>query len=286
VNEPVRDTETLRIGDRIVHRLGFGAMRITGPGVWGAPDDRNEAIAVLRRAVELGVDFIDTADSYGPTISEELIFEALHPYVDVAIATKAGLLRTGPGRWVSCGRPDYLRQQCELSLRRLGVESLDLFQLHRIDPTVGADEQFSLLRALLDEGKVRAVGLSEVSVSELDAASGVVDISTVQNHYNVTHRVSEPVLAACSARGIGFIAYFPFAAGALAREGSELAKIAAEAGATPAQVALRWLLDKDPVMLPIPGTSTVAHLDENCAAAGVQLSDAQRSALDALAPPA
>jgi pyridoxine 4-dehydrogenase len=260
-------------------------MRITGPGVWGPPGDHDEAIAVLRRAVELGVDFVDTADSYGPTISEELIFEALHPYDGISVATKAGLLRTGPGRWVSCGRPDYLRQQCELSLRRLGVEALDLFQLHRIDPTVDADEQFGLLRALLDEGKVRAVGLSEVGVDELDAARRIVEIATVQNHYNVTQRSSEPVLAACSTHGIGFIAYFPFAAGALAREGSALARIADETGVTTAQVALRWLLDKDPVMLTIPGTSTVSHLEENCAAADVTLSDAQREALDALAPP-
>jgi pyridoxine 4-dehydrogenase len=285
VTGSVDGSGTLRVGDRTVHRLGFGAMRITGPGVWGPPRDHDEAIAVLRRAVELGVDFIDTADSYGPTISEELIFEALHPYGGVSIATKAGLLRTGPGRWVSCGRPDYLRQQCELSLRRLGVESLDLFQLHRVDPTVDADEQFALLAALLDEGKVRAVGLSEVSVADLDAARRIVAISSVQNHYNVTQRSSESVLSACSTHGIGFIAYFPFAAGELAREGSALTRIAAETGVTTGQVALRWLLDKDPVVLTIPGTSTVSHLEENCAAADVTLSEAQRTALDALAPP-
>jgi pyridoxine 4-dehydrogenase len=285
VTVAVQGSGTLRVGDRTVHRLGFGAMRITGPGIWGPPKDHDEAIAVLRRAVELGVDFVDTADSYGPTVSEELIFEALHPYGDVVVATKAGLLRTGPGRWVSCGRPDYLRQQCELSLRRLGVEAIDLFQLHRIDPTVEPDDQFGLLAALLSEGKVRAVGLSEVSVAELDAARRVVPIATVQNHYNVTERGSEAVLEACSALGVGFISYFPFGAGALAKQGGALDTIAAASGATAAQVALRWLLDKDPVMLTIPGTSSVSHLEENCAAADVALTASQREALDALAPP-
>ena len=191
---PLHASGTFELAGRTVHRLGFGAMRITGPGIWGPPEDRGAAIAVLRRAVELGVDFIDTADSYGPTVSEELIHDALHPYGDVLVATKAGLLRTGPGAWHACGRPEYLRQQCELSLRRLGVEAIDLFQLHRIDPTVDRDEQFALLAALLDEGKVRAVGLSEVGAEELAAASAVVPIATVQNDYNVTQRRSEPVL--------------------------------------------------------------------------------------------
>lgn len=281
---PVASSGTFELAGRTVHRLGFGAMRITGPGVWGPPEDHDEAIAVLRRAVELGVDFVDTADSYGPTVSEELIAEALHPYGDVVVATKAGLLRTGPGRWVPCGRPDYLRQQCELSLRRLRTEALDLFQLHRIDPTVDRDEQFGLLKALVDQGKVRAVGLSEVGVGDLEAARKVVDVASVQNHYNVAHRDAEAVLAACSQHGIGFIAYFPFAAGDLAREGSELDAVAKDAGATPAQVALRWLLDHDDAILAIPGTSKVAHLEQNCAAAEVTLSDRQRAELDAIDP--
>jgi aryl-alcohol dehydrogenase-like predicted oxidoreductase len=200
------------------------------------------------------------------------------------VATKAGLLRTGPGRWVPCGRPDYLRQQCELSLRRLGVEALDLFQLHRIDPTVDADEQFGLLGALLDEGKVRAVGLSEVRAEELAAAQRVVAIATVQNHYNVVHRDSEPVLRACAASGVGFIAYFPFAAGDLARDGGALESLANGIGATPAQVALRWLLDHDDAIVAIPGTSSVRHLEENCAAAELSLSGDQLVALDALDP--
>jgi aryl-alcohol dehydrogenase-like predicted oxidoreductase len=284
MTKPVHASGTFELAGRTVHRLGFGAMRITGPGVWGPPKDHDEAIAVLRAAVDLGVDFVDTADSYGPTISEELIREALHPYGDVLVATKAGLLRTGPGRWIACGRPDYLRQQCELSLRRLGVEALDLFQLHRIDPTVAADEQFGLLAALLEEGKVKAVGLSEVRAEELAAAQRVVRVSTVQNHYNVVHRDSEPVLRACAADGVGFIAYFPFAAGELARDGGALEDLATGIGATPAQVALRWLLDHDTVILPIPGTSSVRHLEENCAAAELSLTADQRASLDALDP--
>ncbi len=281
---PAASSGTFTLAGRQLHRLGFGAMRITGPGIWGPPADHDESIRVLRRAVELGVDFIDTADSYGPAVSEELICEALHPYGEVAVATKAGFLRTGPGRWVPCGRPDYLRQQCELSLRRLGVEALDLLQLHRIDPTVDADEQFGLLKDLLDEGKVRAVGLSAVGVDELAAARRVVDVASVQNAYSVANRESEEVLAACSAAGIAFIAYFPFAAGDLAREGSQLDRLASEAGATASQVALRWLLDHDPVIVPIPGTSRVAHLEENCTAALVALTDAQRAELDQLDP--
>jgi len=258
-------------------------MRLTGPGIWGYPHDRDEAIRVLRRAVELGVDFIDTADSYGPTVSEELIAEALHPFGEVKIATKAGLLRTGPDVWVPCGRPEYLRQECELSLRRLGQESLDLFQLHRIDSSVDADEQFGLLRDLLEEGKVRAVGLSEVSVAEIDAARAVVPIATVQNLYNVTSRKSEGVLAYCEREGIGFIPWFPVAAGQLAREGGPLDALAREEGVTVAQLSLAWLLARSPVTLPIPGTSKVAHLEENCAAASITLSDATYDALSALA---
>ena len=282
---PVHHSGTFELAGRTVHRLGFGAMRITGPGIWGPPRDRDAAIAVLRRAVELGVDLIDTADSYGPTISEELIHDALFPYGDVLVATKAGLLRTGPGRWHACGRPEYLRQQCELSLRRLGVEALDLFQLHRIDPTVDREDQFALLAALKQEGKVRAVGLSEVRADELDAAREVVEVATVQNSYNATERRSEAVLAHCESLGIGFMPYFPVAAGALTGSDAQVGKVAAAVGATPAQVALAWLLHKSPVVLPIPGTSSLAHLEENCAAALVRLDDQQMADLDSLGRP-
>jgi len=279
---PVHAAGTFSIGGRAVHRLGYGAMRITGPGIWGWPADRDEAVRVLRRAVELGVDFIDTADSYGPTISEELIFAALHPYGDALVATKAGLLRTGPGRWHACGRPEYLRQQCELSLRRLGVEALDLFQLHRIDPSVDRDEQFALLAALLEEGKVRAVGLSEVSVEELAAAREVVNVATVQNHYNVVERQSDGVLDACESSGIGFIPYFPVAAGELTGPGAAVAAVARSVDATPSQVSLAWLLHRSDVVVPIPGTSSVAHLEENCGAAALRLPADQLAVLDAL----
>jgi pyridoxine 4-dehydrogenase len=276
-------TDTFAIGgDMPVHRLGFGAMRVTGDGIWGEPADREGALALLRRVTELGVDFIDTADSYGPHVSEELIREVLHPYDGLVIATKAGLVRTGPGQWVPVGRPEYLRQQCEMSLRRLGVERIDLFQLHRIDPKVPADEQFGLLKELQDEGKVRHVGLSEVSVVELDQARRTVDIATVQNRYNLTDRQSEPVLERCEALGIGFIPWFPIAAGELARKKRSVNKLAKQAGATPAQLALAWLLRRSPVMLPIPGTSSMDHLEENLGAAAVELTDEQFAALDAL----
>ncbi len=273
---------TFTYANQTVNRLGYGAMRITGPGVWGYPEDRPEALAVLRRAVELGVDFIDTADSYGPTVSEELIAEALHPYGNVKIATKAGLLRTGPNVWVPCGRPDYLRQQCELSLRRLGQDSIDLFQLHRIDPTVPSDEQFGLLKALLDEGKVQAVGLSEVSVNEIESAQQVVTISTVQNLYNATNRQSEDVLNYCDEKGIGFIPWFPVAAGDLARSGAVLHDLAIEQGVSVAQLSLAWLLRRSPVIMPIPGTSKVAHLEENLGAVHVTLDDATFEAISAV----
>jgi pyridoxine 4-dehydrogenase len=275
-------TATFTYAGQTVHRLGFGAMRITGDGVWGYPRDRAECLRVLRRAVELGVDFIDTADSYGPFVSEELIAEALHPYGEVKIATKAGLLRTGPNVWVPCGRPEYLRQECELSLRRLGQESLDLFQLHRIDPTVPADEQFGLLSELLREGKVRAVGLSEVTVEEIAAARTTVEIVTVQNRYNATDRYSEGVLDYCAEQSIGFIPWFPVASGALARPGGVLDTLATANGVTVAQLSLAWLLQRSPVMLPIPGTSNVAHLEENCGAATVELERAAIDAIDAL----
>ena len=273
---------TFTYANQTVNRLGYGAMRITGEGVWSYPEDRAQCLAVLKRAVELGVNFIDTADSYGPFVSEELIAEALHPYGSVKIATKAGFTRTGPDVWVPCGRPDYLRQQCELSMRRLGQDSLDLFQLHRIDPTVPADEQFGLLKALLDEGKVQAVGLSEVSVDEIKAARAIVPIATVQNLYNVTNRKSEDVLNYCESEGIGFIPWFPVASGALARSGGPLDALASAQGVSVAQLSLAWLLRRSPVMLPIPGTSKVAHLEENCAAASIVLDDATFRAIDAL----
>jgi aryl-alcohol dehydrogenase-like predicted oxidoreductase len=273
---------TFTFANQTVNRLGYGAMRITGPGIWGYPEDREGSLAVLRRAVELGVDFIDTADSYGPNVSEELIAQALHPYGHVKIATKAGLLRTGPNIWIPCGRPDYLRQQCELSLRRLGQDSLDLFQLHRIDPSVPSDEQFGLLKELLDEGKVKAVGLSEVSVDEIKNAQRVVQISTVQNLYNVTNRQSENVLDYCQQHGIGFIPWFPVAAGDLARSGGPLHSLASEQGITLAQLSLAWLLHRSPVMMPIPGTSQVAHLEENLGAARVVLDDATFDAITAI----
>jgi pyridoxine 4-dehydrogenase len=273
---PVEASGTFAIGDLRVRRLGFGAMRLTGPGIWGPPKDHDEAIRVLRRAIELGVDLIDTADSYGPYVSEELIHEALHPYPPgLVIATKAGLVRSGPSyaEWPPVGRPEYLRQECEMSLRRLGVDRIDLFQLHRIDPKVSADDQFGLLRDLQREGKVRYVGLSEVKVPEIEAAERIVPIATVQNRYNLVDRQSEDVLDYCTRRGFGFIPWFPVAAGQLADSGGVVAEVAEATGATSSQVALAWLLRRSPVILPIPGTSSVAHLEENCAAATVRLTD-------------
>jgi pyridoxine 4-dehydrogenase len=261
-------------GDLTVNRLGFGAMRLTGQGVWGPPADHDECIRVLRRAVELGVNFIDTADSYGPFISEELIREALHPYPDdLVIATKAGLLRTGPDEWPVLGFPAYLRQECEMSLRRLGVDTIDLFQLHRTDSKFPAEDQIGELVALQQEGKIRHIGLSEVTVEDLEAAQKVATIVSVQNMYNVTVRTAEPLLDACDAQGIGFIPWFPLAAGPLAAPGGPLQRIADDHDATPSQLALAWLLKRSPVMLPIPGTSKVAHLEENVAAAEIQLSN-------------
>ncbi|HZF68153.1 MAG TPA: aldo/keto reductase, partial [Gemmatirosa sp.] len=251
-------------GDLPVVRLGFGAMRITGDGVWGPPADRPEAIRVLRRCVDLGITFIDTADSYGPHVSEELIAEALHPYpAGLVVATKGGFERSGPNRWTTNGRPEYLRAQCEASLRRLRVERHALWQLHRIDPKVPRDEQFGVLAELVAEGKVRHVGLSEVSVEEIEAARRVVPIASVQNRYNLAERAAEPVLEHCAAHGIAFIPWYPLLVGRLAAADGTLARAAARLGATPAQVALAWLLARSPVMLPIPGTSSVAHLEEN-----------------------
>jgi len=276
------DPTTYTYANQTVNRLGFGAMRLTGEGIWGPPKDPDECRAVLRRAVELGVNLIDTADSYGPYVSEELIREALHPYGDVKIATKAGFLRIGPNAWRECGRPDYLRQECEMSLRRLGQASIDLFQLHRIDPAVAPEDQFGLLRELLDEGKVRAVGLSEVSVEQIVAARKIVAISTVQNLYNVSNRQSEDVLEYCEREGIGFIPWYPVAAGNLARSGGPLDALAHQNAIAVGQLSLAWLLRRSPVMLPIPGTSKVAHVEENCAAATITLDDATFEALNEL----
>ena len=278
----MRWSDTFTYAEQTVHRLGFGAMRITGAGVWGYPADIEESLAVLRRAVELGVDFVDTADAYGPEVSEELIRRALHPYEDVKVATKAGQLRTGPGQWVPCGRPEYLRQQCELSLRRLGQDSLDLFQLHRVDPTVPEEEQYGLLRDLLDEGKVRAVGLSEVSVDQIRRAKDIVDVATVQNLYNVTHRQSESVLQYCEEEGMGFIPWYPMASGELARPGGALETLATTHGWSVAQVSLAWLLERSSVIMPIPGTSRRDHLEENMGATSVTLDDEMMAALNAL----
>jgi pyridoxine 4-dehydrogenase len=265
-----------------VHRLGFGAMRIVGDGVWGEPADRAAAVSVLRRAVELGVDFIDTADSYGPNISEEIIAEAVHPYkAGLKIATKVGFTRTGPNKWIPVGRPEYLRQQTELSLRKLKVDTLDLLQLHRIDPKVDAEEQFGVLRELQDEGKVRALGLSQVGVAELEAAGKHFTVSTVQNRYNLTDRSSEDVLRYSEDNGIGFIPWAPISAGELAKPGGPLDEAAKRLGATTSQVALAWLLRRSPVMMPIPGTGSVAHLEENMAAAGITLDDDTYAELEA-----
>jgi pyridoxine 4-dehydrogenase len=279
--QPATASGTFEIGgDLPVVRLGYGAMQITGPGIWGEPRNRHEAIRVLRRAVELGVTFIDTADSYGPYVSEELIREALHPYDEsLVIATKAGLVRTGPSGWHPLGRPEYLRQEAEMSLRRLGLERIDLFQLHRIDPQVPLEDQLGVLVELQQEGKIRHIGLSEVSVDELRAARALAPIVAVQNLYNLANRASEDVLEACEADGIGFIPWFPIATGELARPGGPLDALAQESGATPAQLALAWLLARSPVMLPIPGTSSVAHLEENVGAATLRLTDGQLDAL-------
>lgn len=261
-------------GDLPVHRLGFGAMRLTGEGIWGEPADRKEAIAVLRRALELGIDFIDTADSYGPFVSEQLIAEALHPYpANLVIATKAGLQRPGPGRWEPDGRPEHLRARCEGSLLRLKVDRIDLFQLHRIDRKVPLEDQIGTLRALQQEGKVRHLGLSEVTVPQIEAARKLAPIATVQNLYNLADRSHEPVLDYCTRENLGFIPWFPLATGDLARRGGPLDDAARRLGASPGQVALAWLLKRSPVMLPIPGTSQVAHLENNTAAALLELDD-------------
>jgi aryl-alcohol dehydrogenase-like predicted oxidoreductase len=272
-------------GDMPVVRLGFGAMRVTGSGVWGEPDDRAECLRTLRKLPELGINFIDTADSYGPEVSERLLREALHPYRGMTIATKAGLLRTGPGIWIPLGRPEYLRQQVILSIRRLGVERLDLWQLHRIDPKVPQDEQFDAIKSIQADGLIRHVGLSQVSVKEIQAAQKYFQVATVQNLYNLADRSSEDVLDFCEKNAIGFIPWFPLAAGDLAKPGSQLESIAKKHNAAPSQIALAWLLRRSPNMLPIPGTSKVRHLEENVAAAGISLSDDDFTALSQLSKP-
>jgi pyridoxine 4-dehydrogenase len=271
---------TFRIGSAEVNRLGFGTMRLTGRGIWGPPPDHAEAIRTLKRLPQLEVNFIDTADSYGPNVAEELLREALHPYKGMVIATKAGLARTGPDEWTPLGRPEYLIQQAYTSCQRLGVEQLDLWQLHRIDPKVPRDEQFGAIKRLLDSGVIRYAGLSEVSVGDIEAASKVFKVATVQNRYNLVDRTSEAVLDYCTQQKIGFIPWFPLAAGRLASEGSPLDSLAKRHKATPSQVALAWMLKRSPVMLPIPGTSKVAHLEENVAAVGIELSDEDFAALD------
>jgi pyridoxine 4-dehydrogenase len=285
MTSPVAASGTFAIGgDLTVHRLGFGAMRITGDGVWGPPADHDTALRVCRRAVELGVDFIDTADSYGPFVSEDLLREALHPYGDVVVATKGGLTRYGPGGWAPVGRPEYLRQCVHMSLRRLGVERIDLWQLHRIDAQVPVEESLGAIKELQDEGLIRHVGLSEVSVEEIEQCRAVLPVVSVQNLYNLANRQSEAVVDHCEKEGIAFIPWFPVAAGDLARPGGVLDAIAQDTGATPAQLALAWLLKRSPVILPIPGTGSVAHLEENCAAAELELTDAQFDALTDLVP--
>jgi aryl-alcohol dehydrogenase-like predicted oxidoreductase len=274
------------LGERGVNRIGFGTMQFPGPGVWGPSPDPVGAVAVLRKAAELGVDLFDTADSYGPGVAEDLLRDALrggsgNPYDGITIATKAGLMRTGPGQWHPCGRPDYLRRQCELSLRRLGIERIDLFQLHRIDPTVPADEQLGVLAALRAEGKIDQIGLSEVGIGEIEHARTVVEIATVQNRYNLLDRRSDGVLRYCTEHGIGFLPWFPIAAGELAEPGGPVAEIAKRLDATAAQVALAWLLRRSSVMLPIPGTSSLAHAEENVRAAELELDPESVATLDA-----
>ena len=271
-------------GDLPVHRLGYGTMQLTGPGVWGDPRDPDEAVRVLRRAVELGVTFIDTADSYGPYVAEPLIFRALAPYADdLVIATKAGFTRQGPGKWTPVGRPEYLRQQTEMSMRILGVERIDLQQLHRIDANVPLDDQIGELKLLQEEGKIRHIGLSEVSVDQVEAASRITPIASVQNLFNLAKRDAEPLLDYATERGIAFIPWFPLATGRLVGDGGPLAAIAERLGATPSQLALAWLLRRSPVMLPIPGTSSVDHLEDNVRGAGIELGDEDFAELSAIA---
>jgi pyridoxine 4-dehydrogenase len=270
-------------GELTVNRLGFGAMRVTGKGIWGEPVDRAESLRTLKRLPQLDVDFIDTADSYGPFVSEDLIAEALAPYRGLVVATKGGLTRHGPGIWLPVGRPEYLRQCVLMSLRRLKLEAIDLWQLHRIDPKIPREEQFGVIAAMLKDGLIRHAGLSNVGVEDIEAARKVFPVATVQNRYNLVDRSSEAVLNYCAANAIGFIPWFPLAAGDLAKPGGVLDAIVRRTGATPSQIALAWVLKRSPVMLPIPGTSQVGHLEENVRAAAIELSDADFQALDAQA---
>jgi len=276
-SQPAKASGTFPLAGTLpVTRLGFGSMQLTGAGVWGDPEDPAEAVRVLRRAVELGVDFIDTADSYGPVVAEQLIRKALHPYPEgLVIATKAGLTRPGPGEWRPLGRPEYLRQQAEMSLRHLGLEQIPLFQLHRIDPRVPLADQVGELKLLRDEGKIAHIGLSEVDVDQLEQARAVAPIASVQNLYNLANRSAEKLLDHCEAEGIAFIPWFPLATGELARPGGPLDALARRHGASASRLALAWLLRRSPVMLPIPGTSSVAHLEDNVAAAGLALTDGE-----------
>ena len=285
-NEPSakKSGEFLIGNDLRVTRLGFGAMRITGEGIWGEPADRAEAIRVLRRAVELGINFIDTADSYGPNVSEEIIAEALHPYpAGLVIATKGGFMRPGPNQWVENGKPEHLRSACEGSLLRLRLERIDLYQLHRIDPKVPAEDQLGTLKDLQAQGKIKHIGLSEVSVRQIEHARTIVPIVSVQNRYSVTDRGSEDVLKYCEKEKLGFIPWFPLAAGRVSGSESPISRIAAQWKATPSQVALAWLLARSPVMLPIPGTSQVKHLEENVAAAGLKMDAKKMQEFDGMA---
>ncbi|HEY0630491.1 MAG TPA: aldo/keto reductase [Thermoleophilaceae bacterium] len=277
---------TFEIGGELpVHRLGFGAMQLTGRGIWGEPDDPEECRRVLQRAIALGVNFIDTANSYGPEVSERLIAEALHPYPDdLVIATKAGLERSGPGQWSPNGDPSYLKRECEGSLRRLRLDCIPLFQLHRIDRKVPVADQIGALTELRDEGKIRFIGLSEVSVSQLDEVRAITPVATVQNKYNLGDRSAEPVLEECEREGIGFIPWFPLNTGRLAEAGGPLAEAAERHHATAAQLALAWLLHRSPVMLPIPGTSKVDHLEDNMKAAAIELTDDEVAALEEAGP--
>ena len=274
-----RASGTFKLGQRQIHRLGFGAMRITGPGIWDQPKNRDEALRTLLRLPELGVDFIDTADAYGPFVSEDLIARALHPYEGMLIATKGGLTRQGPDIWSPVGRPEYLRQCVLMSLRRLRLSQIELWQLHRIDPKVPRDEQFDAIAQMQNEKLIRHVGLSQVTVEEIDAARGWFPVVTVQNRYNLADREYEDVLKYCEANRIGFIPWYPLAAGDLAGPGGVLDRVARAHRARPAQIALAWLLKRSPVMLPIPGTGSVAHLEENVAAAQIELSDSEFDAL-------
>ncbi|MEO7037968.1 MAG: aldo/keto reductase [Polyangiaceae bacterium] len=280
-NQPAAASGTITLGgDLTVHRLGFGAMQLTGPGVWGDPKDPEEALRVLKRSVELGINFIDTADAYGPFVSERLINKALHPYAKgLVVATKAGLTRQGPNKWTPVGRAEYLRQQVELSLRHLGIERIDLLQLHRIDPKVPMQESLGELGKLKEEGKIRHIGLSEVSIAEFDEARKVVPVVSVQNLFNLTNRSSEALLDHVTKLGVAFIPWFPLATGALARPGGPLDQLAKKHGASASQLALAWLLRRSPMILPIPGTSSVKHLEENTAAAELTLSAAEVEAI-------